>query len=96
MIGGTSCLASGHERGELVQVQDVGAFVYRIGSSSCSLNNIPMVPKVRLPLLRRHFCDVVQGFVRAAMFLNTLVIVCIVFPIYVHHPSKLFICAFWK
>ena len=48
---------------------------YRLGSCSHSLNNKPMVLKLRLPLLRRHrvgfprlFCDgvpTVHGFARA-------------------------------
>ena len=51
------------------------------------MNNIPMVPKLGLPLLRRHFvgvpkftCDVVQtshGFVRATLVLHELTTICI-------------------
>ena len=60
---------------------------YRGGSSSCSLNNIPLVPKLRLPSLRRQFvgfprctCDVVTTFhcfVRSAILLRALSIVCV-------------------
>ena len=55
---------------------------YRVGCSSCSLNIIPLVLKLRLPLVRHHFvgfpkstCDVVptdHGFARAAVFLDSL------------------------
>ena len=61
-----------------------------VGSCSCSLNNFPLVPELRLPLLRRHCvgvqrstCDFVptfHGFVRSAMFLHALTIVCVLFP----------------
>ena len=68
------------ERGALVS--------YRIGCSSCSLNNMPLVPKkIHLPWLRRHFvglprspCEVVatfHGFVRAVVFLPALTTVCV-------------------
>ena len=63
----------------------------RVGSHSCSLNNITLVPKLRLPLLRRHCvgfvrstCDFVPtsyGFVRAAIFLHALVTVCVLVPL---------------
>ena len=64
---------------------------YRVESSSCRLNHIPLVPKLRLPLLRRHFvgfprftCDCVpifHGFVRAACTYDSLRL----FPIYLHN-----------
>ena len=66
----------------------------RVGSSSCSSNTIPLVPKVRLPLLRLHFvvfrgplATVSQLFIFSYVrlkFLHALEIVC-VFPIYVHN-----------
>ena len=77
----------------------------RVGSFSCSLNNMSAVPKLRLPSLRRHFVgfprstsDFVptfHGFVRAAIFLHALAIVCVFFPslcttqgvVCVHHGS---------
>ena len=53
------------------------------------MNNIPLVPKLRHPLLRRHvvgfptstcdFAPTFNGFVRVAIFLHALAIVC-VFP----------------
>ena len=69
---------------------------YRIGSSSCSLQNSPLVPNSRLPLLRRHVvttfprspCDVVptfHGFVRTALFLHALTTVGVLSSIYLHN-----------
>ena len=65
----------------------------RIGSSSCGFNNIPLVPKVRLPLLRLHrvglpmslrdFVTTFHGFVRAAISFHVLSKVS-VFSIYLH------------
>ena len=62
----------------------------RIGSSSCGFNNIPLVPKVRLPLLRLHrvglpmslwdFVPTVHGFVRAVISLHVLSKVSVFFP----------------
>ena len=75
------------ERGELIHKFRMLKRWYRVGSSGCSLNNIPLVPKLRLPLLRRHFVrfsrstfDAVptyHGFVPAAVFLHALTTVCV-------------------
>ena len=95
---GTSCLAGGRPLHRLIiHLSAVSLAKFRmltrrcrVGSSSCSLNDIPRVPKVRLSLLRRHFvgfptsiCDVVStfhGFARAAVFLRALTIVCVCTP----------------
>ena len=68
---------------------------YRVGSSSCGLNNIPLVPKLRLPLLRRHFvvflrytCCYVptyHGVVRAEAFLHACTIVCVFVTVCLHN-----------
>ena len=47
--GDNSC-----ERGELVKFRMLTRW-YRVGSSSSSLNKLPPVPTLLLPLLRRHF-----------------------------------------
>ena len=72
-----SCLASGRPLHQLMIHSGAVTLCkfrmltrwYRGGSSSCSLNNIPLVPKLRLPSLRRQFvgfprctCDVVSTF----------------------------------
>ena len=64
----------------------------RVGSFSCGLNNIPLVPKLRLPLQRRRYvgfmkstCDVVppfHGFVRAGFSCMHLVVVCVLFRLH--------------
>ena len=64
MRRGTSCLASGRPLHRLVihsSAVSLSKFRmltrwYRIGSSSCSLNNFPLVPNLRLSF-RRHFVD---------------------------------------
>ena len=71
-VGGTSCLTSGHPLHRLtIHSSEVSLSKfrmltgwYRVGTSSCSLNNIPLVPKLRLPLLRRHFCGVSEFHLR--------------------------------
>ena len=90
-----SCLASGRPLHQLMIHSGAMTLCkfrmltrwYRGGSSSCSLNNIPLVPKLRLPSLRRQFvgfprctCDVVTTFhcfVRSAILLRALSIVCV-------------------
>ena len=46
---------------------------YRVGCSSCGLNNVPLISELRLRLLVGHFVDflwfTVHGFSRAAAFL---------------------------
>ena len=66
------------ERGELVPYEDVG------------LNNVPLVPELRLPFVAASFCGFLWStydsiptfhcFVRAAVFLHARTVICI-FPI---------------
>ena len=64
-----SCLASGHPlRRLLIQSSAVSlskfkmlTIWYRVGSTSCILNNSPMVPKLRLPLLQASCCGGFRG-----------------------------------
>ena len=66
---------------------------YRIGPSSCSLNNMPRVPKLRLPFLRRHFvgfpdhlrrCPNFPWFRTCGDFLVCTYDSLCLFPIYLH------------
>ena len=93
-----SCLAGGHPLHRLIihsSVVSLSRFRmwthwYRVGSSNCRLNNIPLVPKLRLPLQRRKvvrfprficdFAPTYHGWVGAAVFLHALTIVCVLLP----------------
>ena len=85
-----SCLASGRPLHSLIvhsSAMNLSKFRmltrwHRVGSFSCSLNNIPLVTQLRLPLLWRHvegfarstcgLCPTYGGFVRAVVFLHAL------------------------
>ena len=101
--GGTSCFANGRPLHRLiahssaVSSSNFRMFTrrYRVGFSGCGLNKMPLVPKLRLPLLRRHFvgfprstCDFVptsHGLARAAVLLHALTMVCVFSSISLHN-----------
>ena len=100
---GTSCLASGRplrgmmDRASAVSLSKFRIITrgYRVGSAGCSLNILPLISKLRLPLLWRHFvhffcgslCDLVPAFlcvVRATVFWHALTVICVLY-----HPSRM-------